>query len=82
MPIKDKKFNAISQYNTRYRLERWQTPQGGTLIGQLPGSVKGFMRFCLFLWAICHKLTRLPQLGVDFHQNSTCCVSNRLIFWA
>jgi hypothetical protein len=63
MPIKDKKFNAISQYNTRYRLERWQTPQGGTLIGQLPGSVKGFMRFCLFLWAISG-LARFGASGV------------------
>jgi hypothetical protein len=30
----------------------------------------------------CPTLARLPQLGVDFHKNSTCCVSNRLIFWA
>jgi hypothetical protein len=31
----------IPPHNTRYRLERWQTPQGDTLMGQLPEVVKG-----------------------------------------
>ncbi len=32
---------VIRAHNTRYRLERWQTPDGGSLLGQLPESVKG-----------------------------------------
>jgi hypothetical protein len=32
---------VIRAHNTRYRLERWQTPDGGSLLAQLPESVKG-----------------------------------------
>jgi hypothetical protein len=32
---------VIRAHNTRYRLERWQTPDGDVLIGQLPASVQG-----------------------------------------
>lgn len=32
---------AISTKNTRYRLARWETPDGQTLTGQLPTSLKG-----------------------------------------
>jgi hypothetical protein len=32
---------VIRAHNTRYRLERWQTPQGESLIGRLPESVEG-----------------------------------------
>lgn len=32
---------VIRAHNTRYRLERWQTPDGDALIGQLPASVQG-----------------------------------------
>lgn len=32
----------IELYNTRYRLERWETPSGEAIIGQLPGETKGF----------------------------------------
>src|SRR5919197_3038668 len=31
----------IRAHNTRYRLERWQRPAGNTLLGQLPGAVRG-----------------------------------------
>ena len=31
----------IRPHNTRYRLERWQTPQGDMLMDQLPEVVKG-----------------------------------------
>jgi hypothetical protein len=31
----------IRAHNTRYRLERWETPQGQTLIGHLPAPLKG-----------------------------------------
>jgi hypothetical protein len=31
----------IRAHNTRYRLERWQTPAGETLRGQLPEAVRG-----------------------------------------
>jgi FtsZ-binding cell division protein ZapB len=32
---------VIQAHNTRYRLERWETPDGQTLTGQLPESVGG-----------------------------------------
>lgn len=32
---------VIKAHNTRYRLERWETPGGDTLLGQLPASVQG-----------------------------------------
>jgi hypothetical protein len=31
----------IRAHNTRYRLERWQTPAGETLLGELPAAVRG-----------------------------------------
>jgi Transposase IS66 family len=31
----------IRAHNTRYRLERWQTPAGGMLLGELPEAVRG-----------------------------------------
>ncbi|MFL9859492.1 hypothetical protein PQR72_27800 [Paraburkholderia madseniana] len=31
---------VIESRNTRYRLARWKTPDGQTLIGQLPKAVK------------------------------------------
>ena len=31
----------IELHNTRYRLERWETPSGEAIIGQLPGEVMG-----------------------------------------
>ncbi len=37
---------VIGVHNTRYRLERWQTPPGEPLIGRLPESVEGHFR-CL-----------------------------------
>jgi hypothetical protein len=32
---------VIRAHNTRYRLERWETPEGRTLMGELPVSVRG-----------------------------------------
>jgi hypothetical protein len=32
---------VIRAHNTRYRLERWETPEGRTLMGKLPVSVRG-----------------------------------------
>jgi len=31
----------IELHNTRYRLERWETPSGEPIVGQLPGDVMG-----------------------------------------
>jgi hypothetical protein len=31
----------IGVHNTRYRLERWVTPEGVSLIGQLPAEIGG-----------------------------------------
>jgi hypothetical protein len=32
---------VIRAHNTRYRLERWETPEGCTLMGELPVAVRG-----------------------------------------
>ncbi|MGC1951537.1 MAG: hypothetical protein WA970_02920, partial [Gammaproteobacteria bacterium] len=32
---------TIRPHNIRYRLERWQTPEGQSIIGQLPQPVRG-----------------------------------------
>lgn len=32
---------VIRAHNTRYRLERWETPDGGTLMGELPIAARG-----------------------------------------
>jgi len=32
---------AVGVSTTRYRCERWQTPDGGTVVGQLPAAVQG-----------------------------------------
>ena len=39
----------IGVHNTRYRLERWVTPEGESLIGQLPAEIGGvhFARSCV-----------------------------------
>jgi hypothetical protein len=33
---------AIRPQNTRYRLERWQTPAGDYIVGQLFEAVRGY----------------------------------------
>ncbi len=32
---------VIRAHNVRYRLERWETPDGGTLLGRLPTALEG-----------------------------------------
>ncbi len=51
---------AIESRNTRYRLARWQTPDGQTLIGQLPKAVGGghfgsaLVSYVLYQHCHCH----------------------------
>jgi len=51
---------VIGSRNTRYRLARWQTPDGQTLTGQLPRAVAGshfgatLVSYILFQYHHCH----------------------------
>ena len=49
----------ILQFNVRYLLERWQTPDGQYIVGQLPPEVQGHFspelkRFILYQYHHCH----------------------------
>lgn len=50
----------IESRNTRYRLARWETPDGQTLIGQLPWAVQGghfgpaLVSYVLYQYHHCH----------------------------
>ena len=49
----------IEPYNIRYLLERWQTPDGNYIVGQLPPEVQGHFspelkRFILYQYHHCH----------------------------
>lgn len=66
----------ISTCNTRYRLERWITPQGETLNGELPVQLNGrhfgpeLVRFILYQHHHCQTtqpllLEQLREYGVD-----------------
>jgi hypothetical protein len=60
---------VIESRNTRYRLARWETPDGQTLIGQLPQAVNGghfgpmLASYALYQHHHCHVISR-------------CCASN------
>ena len=51
---------VIDTHNTRYRLARWETPEGGTLTGQLPSGLNGrhfgphLIRYILYQHHHCH----------------------------
>lgn len=51
---------VIGTHNTRYRLARWQTPDGQTLTGQLPKAVAGshfgatLVSYVLYQYHHCH----------------------------
>ena len=65
----------IEPYNIRYLLERWQTPDGNYIVGQLPPEVQGHFspelkRFILYQYHHCHiteplLLEQLWQWAVD-----------------
>jgi Transposase IS66 family len=66
----------IRPHNTRYRLERWQTPEGQYVIGQLPESVRGqhfgstLRSFILYQYYQAHVtrgllLVQLREWGID-----------------
>jgi len=65
----------IEPYNIRYLMERWQTPDGNYIVGQLPPGVQGHFspelkRFILYQYHHCHVteprlLEQLWQWAVD-----------------
>ena len=65
----------IRPHNVRYLLERWQTPDGSYLVGQLPPEVKGHFSstlksYILYQYYHCHVtqpllLEQLWEWGVD-----------------
>ena len=66
----------IKTHNTRYRQERWVTPTGKTLIGQLPKSLNGrhfgpqLISYILYQHHHCHTtqpllMEQLREWGVD-----------------
>jgi hypothetical protein len=66
----------IETQNTRYRLARWTTPDGQTLVGQLPDEVNGrhygphLLSYMLYQHHHCHVtqpllLEQLREWGVD-----------------
>ncbi len=65
----------IQVHNIRYRLERWNTPEGKTVKGQLPESVEGHFSaelrsFALYQHYHCHVtqpllLEELHEMGID-----------------
>jgi hypothetical protein len=53
---------VIRGHNTRYRLERWQPPQGGFLMGPLPESVNGHFGPTLVSYIVYqHHHAQVPQ---------------------
>lgn len=65
----------IESYNIRYLLERWQTPDGTYIVGQLPSEVQGHFSpglksYILYQYFHCHVtqpllLEQLWEWGVD-----------------
>jgi hypothetical protein len=65
----------IEPYNIRYLLERWQTPDGNYIVGQLPSEVQGHFSpglksYILYQYFHCHVtqpllLEQLWEWGVD-----------------
>jgi hypothetical protein len=66
----------ISSHNTRYRLERWITPQGDTVKAELPVELRGrhfgpeLVRFILYQYHHCQTtqpllLEQLREYGID-----------------
>lgn len=73
-------------WNIRYRRERWQTPSGEYITGQLPGDVKGHFgsdlkSFVLYQYYGCHVTEpliaqQLKELGIEI---STGQINNIII---
>jgi len=66
---------VINSHNTLYRMERWQTPSGNYVEGELPPSVKGhfgseLVSYILYQYYQCHVtqpllLEALHEFGID-----------------
>jgi hypothetical protein len=71
----------IGAHNTRYRLERWKTPSGGYIVGQLPKHVKGhygstLISFVLYQYYHAHVTQplireQLLEFGIDISTKAT-----------
>ncbi len=81
----------IKARHIRYRRERWQTPEGQTLLGQLPESIKGnhfgtqLRQFILYQYYHNHVtqpllLNQLRELGISISsgQLSNLLIKNKL----
>jgi len=77
---------VITVHNTRYRLERWQTPDGKHLVGKLPEELRGghlgptLVSYVLFQYYQNHVtqpllLEELLELGLDISEGQV----NRII---
>ena len=63
---------SIQTHNTRYRLERWLTPEGELLSGELPENLKGrhvgAALLCYILYQYHHCHTTQPLLLEQLHE--------------
>ena len=76
-------------WNIRYRRGRWQTPEGGFIIGELPKDVKGhygseLISFALYQYYGCHVTQpllkeQLNEIGIDISkgQINTILIKNK-----
>lgn len=84
---------VIQAHNTRYRLERWETPDGQTLTGQLPESVGGrhfgptLVSYILYQHHHCHVtqpllVEQLREWGIDIStgQIDALLTANHAVF--
>ena len=78
---------VIEPHNIRYRLERWQTPAGGSLLGHLPESLKShfgprLVSYLLYQYHHAHVtqpllLEQLHEWGIDISVGQI----NELLTW-
>jgi hypothetical protein len=61
----------IVPYNTLYRLERWQTPQGEQVMGRVPEEIRGHFGLTLLsfiLYQYCHAQVTQPLILEQLHE--------------
>lgn len=86
---------VIRAHHTRYRLERWETPDGQTLTGQLPASVENrhfgptLVSYILYQQHHCHVtppllVEQLRDWGIDIStgQIDALLTANQAVFHA
>ncbi|MGO8881488.1 MAG: hypothetical protein ACLPVO_09135 [Desulfomonilaceae bacterium] len=65
-------------HNTLYRRERWQTPDGASIVAPLPEAIKVVGRSTLILR--CSALTRKPVLHLALFPTQSCSKTPNLVF--